>query len=422
MKLIAILFVATVFCVGASSAQALFAPAQDGGYSIAIACAPPTQMPDDLSADPGAGDSSKKADPSYKLYKKGYTLVLDENWKEAETIMDEVVKEFPASDYVDDAAYWSAFAQKHIDKSKAKEAYKKFIRSYPNSNYYDDAVADYSDLNRKGYIAVRALPGGGSSMTYILDSKKKAPQVVQEGWGAAASESSIVKGYALGTAPFAYGYAFAPSMRQTERQLRLAERMQRQMVKPMSVARLQSMLRIPRSLSMDEEKLDPDVRLKMDAMYALGETKEDSISYKTLRDVAVDKSQPSELRMAAMDALSNFTKFDVFPVFLKVAREDTSEDIQEASIDYIGQMSKEKSRSVDALRELLYAIPKQRTSQRQAVLSSIAEIGNDAAVDVLARVAQTFDDYDMRSDAIYYLGNIGGDRARAALYEILRGK
>jgi hypothetical protein len=31
------------------------------------------------------------------------------------------------------------------------------------------------------------------------------------------------------------------------------------------------------------------------------------------------------------------------------------------------------------------------------------------------------EDYDLRRDAVYYLGSIGGENARSALYDILKG-
>ena len=171
-----------------------------------------------------------------------------------------------------------------------------------------------------------------------------------------------------------------------------------------------------------EEKIDPQLKLKMDALQAIGETKEDSLSYQTLRDIAVDIRQPRSLRETAMDALSNFSHFDVLHVFLEVAKKDTSEEIQNMAIDYMGLISKNKDRSFETLAELYGLIPKRRVSQLQTILSSIAEIGNERAVDFLSRVAKTDGNYDLRSDAIYYLGNIGGDKARAALYDILTGR
>jgi HEAT repeat protein len=56
------------------------------------------------------------------------------------------------------------------------------------------------------------------------------------------------------------------------------------------------------------------------------------------------------------------------------------------------------------------------------IVYEVADVGNDRAVEFLLRVAKSDADYNLRSDAVYYLGNIGGDKARTALYEILKSK
>ena len=56
------------------------------------------------------------------------------------------------------------------------------------------------------------------------------------------------------------------------------------------------------------------------------------------------------------------------------------------------------------------------------IFYSIADIGNEQAIDFLGKVARTSDDYDLRREAVYYLGSIGGEKARAVLYEILKEK
>src|SRR5690349_8170386 len=65
-------------------------------------------------------ESGKKDDPGYKMYKAGYDLILDEKWGEARTKLSEMVKQFPKSDYVDDAEYWSAYAYEHSTKDRKK--------------------------------------------------------------------------------------------------------------------------------------------------------------------------------------------------------------------------------------------------------------------------------------------------------------
>jgi HEAT repeat protein len=171
----------------------------------------------------------------------------------------------------------------------------------------------------------------------------------------------------------------------------------------------------------EEEKLEPGTRLKMEALYALGE-KEDEKAYQTLKEVALDQKQPRPLREAAIHSLSDFKKFDVLPVYMEIVRKDTNEEVQNSAIQYISQLGKDKNKSVETLAELFSTVPKRRTGQLETILFAVADIGNDKAVDFLTMVARTHESYDLRSDAVYYLGNIGGDKARAALYDILKGK
>jgi len=333
-------------------------------------------------------------DPGYKTYKAGYDLILGEKWKEARKKFAELIAKYPKGEYVDDAEYWSAYALKHIDEKKAVEAYDKFISTYPNSQYYDDAVADLSQLKDEAGAVYSGI--GGTNIH------------VKEGERALVTPEGMVVGKANGRL---FGYGFERNMRHLQRQLhRLAAA---------PVPRVDAQ---PWGIASSEDKLDPETKLKMDALYAIGETKEDSTSYKALRDVALDRSQPHQLREAAMDALSDFRKFDVLPIFTEVAKTDTSEYMQNTAIEFVGQHSKDKNRSVETLVELFSAIPQYREEQLGTVLYSIAEIGNDKAVDFLAKVARTNENYNLRSDAVYYLGNIGGEKARAALYEILKAK
>jgi HEAT repeat protein len=155
---------------------------------------------------------------------------------------------------------------------------------------------------------------------------------------------------------------------------------------------------------------------------ALGETKEDEKSFRTLKEVALDPKQHQQLREAAMVSLAHFEDHDVLPVFVEIAKNDTSQDLQTYAIDCISERDKDKNKTVRLLVDLFNAIPKDRAEQVQTIFYSIAEVGNDKAVDFLATIALGYDDYELRRDAVYYLGNIGGEKARAALYEILRGK
>lgn len=171
-----------------------------------------------------------------------------------------------------------------------------------------------------------------------------------------------------------------------------------------------------------EEKADPETELKIEALYAIGNGKEDDKSFQTLKNVALDFKQSLRLRQAALDALSDFKKFDLMPVYLEIAKHDTAEEMQNLAIDFISSNTKDKNKSVSTLIDLFNAIPHNQLEQKRTIFYFIADVGNDRAVDFLAGIARANDDYDLRREAVYYLGSIGGDKARSALYEILSGK
>jgi len=339
-------------------------------------------------AEPGDGDS--KDDPGYKMYKDGYNLVLDEQWKDARKKFAEMIKLYPKSNYVDDAEYWSAYAMKHISRKDAIAEYKKFIKENPTSNYYDDAQADLSELE-----------------AYSLNVLSTAPGASVESSGAPEARA------------FSYSYS-APEVERTTRDLE-------HKIRIMSMPHMPSMgpmtlYTLHGRLSDKDESVDPETQLKIEALYALGNGNQDDKAFQRLKEVAVDRSQNVRLREAAIDALSNFKDHDLLPIYLEIAKHDTVQAMQDLSLEYLSTDTKDKNKSVGALIDLFNTIPSDRHDQRRTIFYFIADVGNDRAVDFLAGVARGGSEYDLRREAIYYLGNIGSDKARAALYQVLEGK
>jgi len=327
-------------------------------------------------------------DPAYKTYKEGYNLVLDEKWSEARKKFQEVTSKYPKSEYVDDAEYWSAYALRHIDSKKGREAYMRFMEKYPQSRYYDDAVADLADVASNVVFSTTA-----DSALFFVDGKGKG-----------------------------YAYAIGDDLRRMEREMRRAEQelrwQGRRWASPPITPRPALSLMSPGR----REKLDRDTQLKMDALHAIGDAREDEKAFNTLKEVALDTRASLPLRETALMVLSDFKKFDVYPIFLELAKRDTNEAVQTMAIHHLGEVTKNKDQSVDLLSELFNTTPKQRTSQLETILFTVADIGNDRAVEFLSRVARTHENYDLRSQSVFLLGNIGTEKARGALYQILTGK
>jgi tetratricopeptide (TPR) repeat protein len=288
-----------------------------------------------------------KTDAGYTLYKEGYALILEEKYPAARKKFEELLAKFPRSSYADDARYWTAFSLRDSDREKAIGEYRKFLKEHPKSTYYDDAVADLNALQ----IEIPDIPGRAAA---------PAPP-----------------GLPRHPVPVANGPNMELMFRQMKRDVQHMSR-----IGAMRAAG-------PFAGMHTEEKLDDATRLKMDALYALGETKEDDKAFSALRDVALDTRQVRPVREAAMDALSGFTKHDALSVFVEIAQKDTSADLQGFAIDYIGEHGADKNQRVAVLEDLFRSLPKSRAGQRKTILYTIADIGNDRAVDFLKTVALT---------------------------------
>jgi len=337
----------------------------------------------------GAGNAGgNQDDPGYKLYRKGYNLILEEKWRAARDIFREIARTFPRSEYIDDAEYWTAYSYRDDDRKKAVESYKKFLAAHNESRYFDDALADYDQL-----LAEPAL-------TIVPDAyyPVRAPEplmVVSESPGK-ISISSL-------PAP-----ALAPVMK-----MRHFQRVLRGRLRNVGGYRAYNLF------TEHDQDLDPDTRIRLEALNAVANSGQDDRSFSTLRKAALDRKQVQVIRVSAIEALSNFQKHDVLPVFLDIARNDTSEEMQLFAIDYIGNAAGDKEKAYDALMELYTSLSPDQPEKRKMVFYSIAEVGSDRSIEFLSKVARSHDDYDLRRDAIYYLGSIGGEKARAVLYEIL---
>jgi Outer membrane lipoprotein/HEAT repeats len=331
------------------------------------------------------GGKENQTDPGYTLYKTGYNQILEEKWDEARETFAMLRDKFPKSDYSDDAAYWSAYAMKYADVKKAVQEYDSFIKNFPKSSYYDDAVADLSELEARMEL-------DGTPRPVAMAPRPPRSLTIRQG----------------GT------FMLERSQRDLERQIEGMNRRMRGLPRELFRNRLRA--------ANEEKELDPETRLKLEALYAIGESDHDKDAFTTLKSVALDRGTNVALRAAALDALGEFTNFDVLPIYLEVARSDTSARLQEDAIAFIDRVSKDKDRAVSALINLYNSLPADRKDQRESIFYAVAEIGQEKSVDFLANVARTSKDYDLRTAAVYYLGNIGSDRSRKALFDILKEK
>lgn len=331
---------------------------------------------------PRAAEDERPDDPGYAAYREGYEKILGEDWSAARKIFEDLRVRHPKSRYADDAQYWSAYALMHTDRTRAVDAYHAFIRQNPRSRYIDDAISDLAEL-RPGDLRI-LIPHGHV-------------EVAPPDHDALEAEELALRA------------AFARQERMLKRQ---QEELRRYMfIAPHAVVRP----RIP-----DREALAPAVEVKIEALRALSNVPEDPAAFEKLRIIAADNHQPEPVREVALESAARLRDPQVLPFLVTIARSDTNREFQVLAVDLIGEHRTAKNTRVETLIELYEDVPRSRREQRRAIFYSIADIGNDRAVDFLKTVAVSDEDYDLRREAVFYLGGIGTDHARSAIFEILK--
>jgi hypothetical protein len=348
-------------------------------------------------------------DPAYTLYKNAYSDILHEDWRRAFEKMDNILSRFPKSSLKDDAEYWSAYALSYLDKDRAVSAYENFIKYNRGSRYYTDAVADLAELGVKNknnalakwdnrYIKVYVKNDGEMEGEGIRKIKINIDKIViGEG-----PESLIVRNGKITIRgdgnSYSYSYNISSKIKSMERVLQYHTR------------------RINRLLDV-HEGVGPK-RREINVVVDVGEMEENENNFRRLKKVVLDLSQPLDARETALMNLSAFKKINVVPILIDVAKQDTSEDMQFMVVDILNNNEK----PISVLINLFNNIPPVRKQQREMVFYRIAENGGDEAVDFLKKIAVSNEDVDLKNRAIYFLGSIGGPKAREALSKILNEK
>jgi hypothetical protein len=351
----------------------------------------PRSVTNDITNDAGSDD------PAYKIYKEGYDLVLDEQWQEAAIKFRQVLQQHPQSRYVQDAQFWNAYILAHSTQQpqKAVRAYSTFLAKYPASKYIDEVIADLAEL--KGNYAIMhndRLPSHQRTVTVsITDSTdlENGEIVVIDSDG----EKNI-----RDVAP--------PHLKEITHTIRIDAR---------RIGEIATMVtKIENDTILGGKK-----NLKRSVRMLQGPERNNQ-SYHALKGVLLDSRLPRQQRVAAISSLSDMKKINVVPVLLDVIRLDTCPEIQVIALDHIRERIQDKEKTVSVLEDLFRSLPEEQTEQRQMVFYSIADIGNDRAIDFLATIARSNRDSELRGEAIYYLGSIGSEKARDVLAKIIQGR
>jgi tetratricopeptide (TPR) repeat protein len=322
-----------------------------------------------------------------KFYKQGYQLILNERWSEAREHLTRVAENFPRSKYNEPAQYWIAFTLKEDGQQNAQQAYRTFIGAYPQSNYYDDAIADLDELLHEPPEPAEVI----------------VPIIRMDGRGNVTSDSLRVS-YKHKNKGFSYYVNVAPRVPSLEKLFQLEVRM---------VGR-----RSPVSL---REVIPPDMQKQLEVVISTGEVL-DGETFHHLEGVALDQTRPEELREAAVFSLSINDTFDILPLFADLVKRDTNKGLQFYAFENFRQYTKDRDKAVSTMIKLFNELPPERSEEREMIFYSIADVGNDKAIDFLIDIAESKIESELTDQAIYYLGSLGSEKARTALRKVYKAK
>jgi HEAT repeat protein len=336
-------------------------------------------------------------DPGYRLYRDGYRLILAERWSEARKKFSELLQRYPHSSYLDDARFWTSYSWKFSDRKKALAEYARFMKDFPSSNYFDDAVAEYQRL-------------GGKTKTAREETLQEIPEA-------------------------------ASRIAEMERQLaEIQERLAVQTPRPP---------RVPAVPTPGE----PQIRIRIEALRSLTRSPEDQKAFAALKETALDTTQPVGIRMAALDGARRFRVPEVGEFLLAVVQnnrdprfrmmaldglraipsvdvpslsesirslalnQDESADLRMSALlvlqqedreefpkvlEQIARSDQQKLLQINALRYL----SQQRTTERQAAAGVLQEVALDRSRDP-----------DVREVALFGLQQLKGPQASSILIE-----
>ena len=88
-------------------------------------------------------------DEDTQEYKRAYNLILDEKWEEAHKALENFIRKFRRSDWIDDARFWQCYTREKLN-SDLEEVFDFSLEQSKASGHRDGAVEIYRLGNKTG--------------------------------------------------------------------------------------------------------------------------------------------------------------------------------------------------------------------------------------------------------------------------------
>jgi HEAT repeat protein/phosphoribosyl-ATP pyrophosphohydrolase len=156
--------------------------------------------------------------------------------------------------------------------------------------------------------------------------------------------------------------------------------------------------------------LDPDTELKLVALDSLMGMDEEK-AFPILEKMALNDKRP-ELREKALFILSQSDTEKVLPILIAIAEKDPSPDMRKKAIFWLGQRDEDAASS--ALIRIYETAP---AESKEMLLMAFAQNDNPKGIAKISEIAKTEKDPEIRSKALFWLGQAEGEKALPILLE-----
>lgn len=126
------------------------------------------------SAQTPERNTPKSSESGLRLFREGKESIENQNWTRAGVVFDSFITTYPRDKNVDQALYWLAFALKKQAKyAEAEQGLKRLFKEFPQSNWIEDAAAMQIELASRfgNYRAIEESVRQGDTETKVVALK-----------------------------------------------------------------------------------------------------------------------------------------------------------------------------------------------------------------------------------------------------------
>ncbi|MBZ0111953.1 MAG: HEAT repeat domain-containing protein [Thermoanaerobaculia bacterium] len=325
-------------------------------------------------------------------YQAGYQHVVDHAWQEAVDQFSRYLQEQPASRWADDAQFWLCYCGERLAASSEAsfECYAELIEGFSTSEWVDDArnslIRLAAALSREGapdYMDRARDLGRGSADEEAMEVLELLGRLDEAG--------------SVGRVLEQIGRTRDPQLR-----VRLVDALE-DIDRPEVVSALESLV-----------IMDSVLMVRMTALETLGDLGATTQAF--LIQVAGDSTQPSELRVVALDELSNDPASpELLKMLRSVALDESATSTALWAIEILGDL--EDPSALRTLAEVLSSVRDIRLTVK--ALAAVSEYESPTAFSMLAdHVGPQYPDA-VRLAGLEGLADVESERAALTVVEVL---